>query len=78
MNKYEHNWATAAMIQGNLKNFRGRKRHLARIGGDSGARGSDQDDMDVTTGAGDGENATPPPPSPEPSDSESSSDEDEE
>jgi hypothetical protein len=75
LNDYEHNWATAAMIQGNLKNFRGRKRRLAQMA----------DDMEIDTRAGgsprgedDDGHVTPPPPSPEPSDSESLSDEDEE
>ena len=81
MNKYEHNWAMAAMVQGNLKNFHGHARHLAHVVDDTGARGSSQDDMGVDTQAGDednGNNATPPLPSPSPSDSKTSSDEDEE
>ena len=67
LNKYEHKWATVAMIQGNLKNFHGHKRCLAQIADGSGAGDSNQDNINVTTGAEDSENTTPPPPSAEPS-----------
>ena len=77
LNKFEHNWATAAMIQGCLKNFRGRTRRLALaaetnpssagqhdIGGDAG--GSVRNDTDTDTGTGGGSDpsgdaAIPPP-----------------
>ena len=71
------------MIQGNLKNFRGRARRLARMATNSGVGDSNQGaDMEIDTEAGDEpgnedeDNATPPPPSPSPSDSESSDEED--
>lgn len=94
MNKYEYNWATAAMIQGNLKNFRGRARRLARMA-ENDAGGPSQDDMETNTGGlgqddagvdtGAGNESTPEddpmvslPPSPPSSDSDSDSSEDDE
>ena len=78
MKKYEHNWATVAMIQGNLKNFRGRARRLART-----AENDTGDDMEIDPGtsrqdevdAGTGGEDDPPvsrPPSPAASNSGSS------
>ena len=63
LNKFERGWVTAALIQGCLKNFRGRTRRLALAAGvgASGAgqhgmgadtRGSVHDDIDTDTGAG--------------------------
>jgi len=67
LNKFEHNWATAAMIQGCLKNFRGRTRRLALaaetnpssagqhdMGADAG--GSVRNDTNTETGTGGGSN----------------------
>ena len=62
LNKFERGWVTAALIQGCLKNFRGRTRRLALAAGvgASGAgqhgmgadtRGSVHDDIDTDTGA---------------------------